>query len=314
MPRVTNRTGQLYNPVLTNLARDYQPEGLVGDLLAPTIEVVLESGQYNVFNPFDYFSNDVDTTTPDRSETREIDLEMTTETYIAEEHALKISVSDREQRNSFIDVRRRKVNQLQTRLMLAKEVRVANALRKTTSGGQLSLGATPSANWDIDTAVIESDIKTAKEGIYDAIGIEPNTIVIPYKVANAISIQQDIREIFKYTVDGRQLLGAGGNILPPEIWGLRVVIPRSRKATNAAGQTTTFDDVWGDDVRVLYVSPSPDLESPSVLYTLKVRGSEGVTTWREHDPQVEWVRNSAGILVEKVVAPNAGYEIKDVLS
>jgi hypothetical protein len=314
---ITNRSGQIYNPVLTNLARDYSPDGLVADQLSPEVPIATETFQYNVWEAYHSFATDVDDTTPDRTETREIDISLTQEQATAEEHALKISVSDREQRQgraTGIDPRRAKTRLLERRIALAKEVRVANILRKTTNGGQLNLGAAPSNNWNVDLGTIEDDIRIAKEAVYDAIGIEPNTIVIPYKVANAISIQQDIREIFKYTVDGRELLGAGPNILPPEIWGLRTIIPRSRKVTNALGQTNAFTDVWGDDVRVLYVNPQPDLEDPSVLYTFRIPGTEAVTTWRTPDPPVEWVRNSAGILVEKVVAPDAGYEIQDVLS
>jgi len=316
-PGLTNRSGQIYNPVLTNLARDYAPMGFVADRLAPVVDVATETFEYNVWDTWSSFANDVETATPDRVETREIEISVTQETATAEEHALKVSVSDREERQgqaTGIDPRRTKTRLLERRLMLAKEVRVANALRRTASGGQLNLGAAPSNNWNVDAGTIEADIVTAKEAVYDAIGIEPNAIVIPYKVANAISIQQDIREIFKYTVDGRQLLGAGPNILPPEIWGLETIVPRSRRATNKQGQANAFADVWGDDVRVLYLNPEPDLEEPSVLYTFKVSGSEAVTTWRTPDPPVEYVRNSKGVLIEKVVAPDAGYVIEDVLT
>lgn len=316
-PTITNRSGQVYNPVLTNLARNYQVQGLIADLVCPEVPVGTEVFEYVVWESHNNFATDVETATPDRSEAREIDVALSKESATAEEHVLKVSVSDRERRQmaaTGIDIRRAKTRTLERRLQLAKEVRVANALRKTTSGGSLNLGATPSNNWNVDAGTIEADIVTAKEAVYDAIGIEPNTVIIPWKVANAIATQQDIREIFKYTVDGRSLIGAGESILPPEIWGLKVLIPRGRRATNVLGQTNAFADVWGDDVRVLYVNQQPDLEEPSCAYTFKVSGSEAVTTYRTPDPPVEWVRNSSGVLIEKVVAPDAGYEIKDVLS
>lgn len=317
MPSVTNRS-QLVNPLLTNVARNYQPEGFIYDQLIPTIPVSAEAFEYAVWESWHNFATDVETKTPDRGETREVDLEVSKEAAVAEDHALKISVSEREKNNSQVNIRQAKVRTLQNRLLLAREVRAANLLdtQDATPAGGLdnSMDATPSNNWNVDAGAIESDIITAKEAVYDAIGIEPNTIVVPYKVANAISTQQDIREIFKYTVDGRQLLGAGANILPPEIWGLRVLVPRGRRVTNAQGQTNTFADVWGDDVRVLYVNRGADIESPSVAYRFQARGPK-VTTWYENDPDgVEWVRNSEGILIEKVVAPHAGYVIKDVLS
>jgi hypothetical protein len=93
---------------------------------------------------------------------------------------------------------------------LAYEVRVAQLLLPTGSGGQLTAGnsTTPSTNWDQDTATVEADIKTARLGVYDAIGMTPNTIVIPFKVAYAMALQEDIRAILAAQI-------SGGERLPP---------------------------------------------------------------------------------------------------
>jgi hypothetical protein len=316
MPGITNRSGQLFNPVLTNLGRGYRPGGFIAEQVAPRIPVTKEVGQYTVWDSFHFFANDVETLTPDRAETREVDVAMSTETYTAEEHALKVSVSDREQSQSDVDVRLAKLNALSDRLAVARERRVAALLNTQDAGGGLdnAMDSTPSNNWNVDAGTIEADIVTAKEAVFDAIGIEPNVIIIPWKVANAVATQQDIREVLKYTVSGQQILLEGQNILPNSLWGLRVLIPRGRYASNAQGQTNTFADIWGDDVRVLYVNDSgPSMFTPSVAYTFEAAGFE-VRTWREDDPNVEWVRNRDGILDEKVVAPQAGYILKDVLS
>jgi hypothetical protein len=313
MPNITHRSGQLYNPVLTNLGRHYRPKGFIANQLAPTVNVELESGEFPVWESWHFFANDVETLVPDRSVTREIDLEVAKEPYVCEEHALKVSVSDREQKNSTVDVRRKKRELLDDRLMVAKEIRIANLLKATGDGGGLNNSGTPSNNWNVDAGTIEADLVAAKEAVADDIGIDPNTLVIPWKVANAIATQQDIREIFKYTVEGRSILREGAAILPPELWGMRVIVPRARTVTNAYGQTNTFSDIWGDDVRVLYVNPNPSEFEPSVLYTIQSDGYE-VRTWRTQDPAVEWVRARQGIFDEKVVAPDAGYVIKDVLS
>lgn len=313
---LTNRSGQLFNPVLTNLGRGYRPSGFIADEVCPRIPVTKEVGQYTVWDSFHFFANDVETLTPDRSETREVDVALSTETYTCEEHALKVSVSDREQSQSDVDVRLAKLNMLSDRLAVARERRVAALLQTQDNGGGLdnAMDATPSNNWNVDAATIIADLTTAKEGIFDAIGIEPNTVIIPWKVANAIAQQQDIIEILKYTVDGRVIIGAGQEVLPGSLAGLRVIVPRGRYATNAAGATNAFSDIWGDDVRVLYVnSDGPSMYTPSVSYTFQSAGFE-VRTWRENDPNVEWVRNRDGILDEKIVAPQAGYILQNVLS
>ncbi len=311
---VTVKSGQLVDPVLTNLGRRYRPEGLIADIVCPKVPVNKESGKYPVWDSDAFFATDVDPLVPDRAETKEVDLNLSTEPYSAEEYALKTSVSARERENvdDIIGLREAKQQAVQDRLELAREVRVATILRKSTNGGGLSLGATPTKNWSEDEGTIEIDVKTGIEAIYDATGLTPNTIVLPFKVANATAIQKAIREIFKYTVNGQELLAKGANSIPPEIWGLKVVIPRSRRATNKEGQAAAFTDVWGDNVRILYVDPAPNKEKPSTAYTFTARDWE-TKTWLSDDPDVEYIRPSQ-IVDEKVVAPDSGYEIASVLS
>ena len=315
MPGITNRSGQLVNPVLTNVGRGYRPAGYIADTVAPRIPVTKEVGQYTVWDSFHFFANDVETLTPDRAETREVDVAMGTETYSAEEHALKVSVSDREQSQSDVDVRLAKTNALSDRLKTARERRIAALLDTADNGGGLdnAMDSTPSVNWNHPDATIIADLTTAKEAVFSAIGLEPTHAIIPWRVANAISQQADIVEILKYTVDGRTIIGAGQEVLPGTLAGLRTLVPRGRYATNRLGQTNAFADIWGDDVRVIYVNQDgPSLFTPSVAYTFQTEGFE-VRTWRENDPNVEWVRNRDGIYDEKIVAPQAGYVLRDLL-
>lgn len=313
MPSVDVVTGQLYNPVLTNIARQYRPHGFIADQVAPRVSVNKEAGQYVIFGATDNFRTDVDLMKPDRAETKEVDLSITTDTFVAREYSVKVSISrrERDQVDNVIALRQAKVNLVMDQLAVAREARVATLLKKTTTGA-LTSGAAPSNNWNVDAATIESDIVTAKDAVYDLIGIEPNTLVLPYKVAEQIAFQQDIREVLKYTVPGRETLSAGVDILPPRLWGLNVVVPRGRKASNNEGGASSFTDIWGDDPRVLYVDPNAQYGSPSVAYTFQTRPVE-MRTYNEPDPELEWIVGSE-ICVEKVTAPDAGYEIQDVLS
>lgn len=310
---ITVRSGQLVDPVLTNLGRQYRPKGLIADQIAPRIPVQKESGKYRVWEPRDFFAADVDALVPDRAETKEIAPTLSTEPYLTEEYALKVSVSRREMDNTddIIGLRQGKTNAVQDQLALQREVRVATRLQKVANGGQLNLGAAPSVNWDQDTATIETDIKLGKEAIYDAIGDEGTHLILPYKVANAVAIQQDIRDILKYTVNGQQILEAGDLILPAKLWGLTVVVPRARRVTNAEGATNAFADVWGDSPRIVTVGPA-SLEMPSTIQTFVARALQ-VDTWQEDDPRVEYIRPSE-VLDERVTAPDSGYEIRNVLS
>jgi len=310
---VTVQTGQLYNPVLTNLARQYRPHGFIADQVCPRVTVQKETGQYVIFGADDYFRQETDLLKADRAESKEVELSISTDTFKADEYSVKVSISrrEREQVDNVIQLRQAKLNLALDRLALAREIRVATLLKKTTTGA-LTSGAAPSTNWNLDTATIESDIVTAKDAVYDLIGVEPNTLVLPFKVAEQVAFQQDIREVMKYTVNGQQTLSQGEGILPGKLWGLNVVVPRGRKATNNEGGSAAFTDVWGDDPRVLYVDPNPAYGTPSVAYTFQTRPVE-VRTFITPDPDLEWIIASE-VLVEKATAPDSGYEIQDVLS
>jgi hypothetical protein len=315
---IDNRSGVVNDPVLTNLARQYRPQGFIADFIAPRVSVAKESGKYLIFTDRDFGATDVDLLKPDRSKTKEVDFGYSTASFSLEEYAVKASISRRERENvdSQLRLEQNKLNLIQDQLALAREVRVAallNTQDATPAGGlDNSMDATPSTNWDQDAATIEADIKTGIEAIYDAIGVLPTHLVIPYKVANAIAIQQDIRDILKYTVNGQQILSQGGGILPSQLWGLTVLTPTVRKYTNVEGATDAVSDVWGDEVRILYVNPSGGYGSPTVAQTFQTRGPE-VRRWAENDPQVDYIATSE-VLSEDIIAPKAGYIIKDVLS
>lgn len=313
MPSVTVRSGQLVDPLLTDIARQYRPHGFIADRVMPRVTVQKESGKYTLFTTDDFHRTDVNLLKPDRAKTKEVDFGVSSGSYVAEEYAVKSSISRRERENADdpIKLEQSKLALAMDQLLLAHEVRVALALRKVTTG-QITSGAAPSNNWNVDAGTIEADLVTAKEAVYDLIGYEPNTLVLPYKVANAIAVQQDIREILKYTVPGQQVLSEGQGILPAKLWGLNVLIPVVRGASNAEGAAAAYTDVWGDDPRVLYVSPNASWGTPSVGYTFQTRGVE-VRRWQEDDPNVEYIEVSE-VCDEAIVAPDAGYEVQDVLS
>ena len=103
-----------------------------------------------------------------------------TDTYLCEEYKLKTSLTDLEvdQAESELRLRQTKTEFLAQQMNLAREIRVAALLMPISLGGQLSTAMTsaPSVNWDQATATIEADLKTGKLAVYDAIGIEPNTL------------------------------------------------------------------------------------------------------------------------------------------
>lgn len=313
------RSLQIYDPVLTNLARRYTPKGFIADeLLADQTTTVL-SAQYPVFTKQFWFQTSTDNEVTDRTPAREIDYEWSMESFLCKEFALKVSWSDLEasQANGALRMTMNKTEFLTMQMTLAHEIRVAAMLKKVSAGtpGQLNLGAARTTAWNLDAAVVEADIKTGVLAIYDATGLVPNVIVIPYKVAYAMAVQEDIRAILRSDATGKGVdyLTLGSRILPTVIHGMRVVIPMGAQQTSGnEGSTGTTTEIWSDSVRLLYVDTGAGWGVPTVAYKFN-HTSRKVTRWRTVDPDINYVREFERYAL-KVVAPDAGYEITTTLT
>ena len=310
---------QVVDPVLSNLARQYKSKGFIARQLLPSIPTQTMSALYPVFTKAYWFQAPYDRKIKDRAPAREVDFEWSTESYLTEEYALKVSITDKERKQAHPALRleRNKTRFLTHQMEMGYEKEVAELLLTTDDGGQLNAArdSTPSVNWDQATATIEADIKTGVLDVYDTIGIEPNVIVIPFKVAYAIALQEDIRDILSNQKSGERhsFLELGGRVLPGVIHGMRVIVPKGvQEDTSNEGGTSSISEVWGDHVRLLLVDPNAEYGEPSVAYRIEYQ-AKTVTRWRQTDPDVEYVREQEDYDL-KVVAPDAGHILRAVLS
>lgn len=316
MPANTPRALQVYDPVLTNLARRYKSHGFIADQLVPDVPVATLTGQYPVFTKAYWFQNDVDNLVADRAPAREVDFEWGTESYYCREYALKVSITDLEKSQAIaaLHLEQNKTEFLTLRMQLAHEIRVANLLRKTTNSGSLNLGATPGTNWDTSVA-IETDIQTGVNAIYDATGMLPNVIVIPFKVAYAMALNATFSAKLRYDATGkaRDFIEVGEQVLPSVIHGMQVVIPMGAQVdTSREGGTSSISEIWGDHVRMLYVDGSAQWGMPTVAQVFR-HTAKRVTRWSQTDPDVDYIRELERYDL-KCVAPDVGYELTALLS
>lgn len=320
---------QVIDPVLTNLALSYKPGDYIYDRIVSFMDVATNTGQYPVWTQADFFrTGDVDPAVADRAPTPEIDLTYSLEEYALTNYRLKVSFTneERDQALSALRFEQTKTQFLVNRMKLEREKRLAAKLRKTTNGGLLTLGADASNNWNVDAATIEADIQTGRDAVRAATGQGVDTIVMDWKVAYAVALQQDIRDIMKYTVNGADIIRLGDQILPPTLHGLRVVVAGEKNMKNATneGASASYTPIWGDSVRLIKTAPTNAWGEPATVYSLRgsvngQRPSGGepshtlVDRWSTPDPAVNYIRLWEKC-EEKVVAPDVGYEIGAVLS
>lgn len=306
------------NALLTNLARKYAPDraGMIADEVCPRIGVNFESDQYVVFSSAPFFATDVDDLVPDRSKPRKIEFEHSYEVYKCERRELAWDISDRERKNADSQLRLTETRQegTLTRLYLKREVRVAALLRKTSNGGGLNLGTTAATKWDnaaADYQDIATDVMIGRAAIRQAIGTAPNVIVIPAAVAEGMH-KSLLFQLFTNTPGVERLMQQPFPVLPPTLFGMRVLVPGQLQNTAHEGQTASYSDIWGESVRMIYVTSGPATSEPSAAYTFQ---SEPLTSrqWRDEEARVDSYA-VGNTIVEKIIAPDAGYEIADCLT
>lgn len=306
---------------LTNLARLYRPDmnGFIADLVCPPLPVVHENDLYYRWTQGPFFATDVEDLVPDRGKPRKLDFDFDTASYIANKREFGWDISDRERGNADNQLRLEIVKQegVLGRLMLKKEQRVATLLRKTANGGQLSLGADAGNKWDNAATTytqVFTDVITGITAMRQAIGARPNVIVIPAGVAEGLNKSLFFSGVQQYTRGdvNNQPLYEEYPLLPTLLWGMRVLVPGQIKNTAKEGQTASYSDIWDEQVRLLYVTNGPSIETPSAAYSFQ---SRPLTTRRWRDEEAETDAFAVGYVgTELVVAPNAGYEINNCLT
>lgn len=313
---------QVVDPVLTTIARLYEPKGFIYNQLVSRVPVSLMSGLYPVFDDAFWLGSASlvqDAKVKDRAPSHEVDFEWSTEAYVAAEYALKVSITDleRQQSHPALRLERNKTRFLERQMQLVREVRLAALLNTINAGGELdnANAATPAINWDIATAVIEEDLKSGVLTVYDATGNVPNALVIPYKVAYAMAVQEDIRAILNYQVTGQpqSFIQVGARLLPSILHGMNVIIPTgARRNIAREGATKSVTEIWGDEVRALYLDPQAGWGEPATVYKFE-HTAPTITRWSIVDPDVDYIREKERV-VEKVVGPTTGFIWKDVLT
>lgn len=331
MPPGTDVRGVHIDVLLTNLARLYRPldDGFVADEVCPRLTTVKESDIYPVFDKGPWFGagDDIDLDlVADRTGSRRVDFTWSTSGYRCEKRALGYDVSDRERSNADDQLRleQNKQRLVLGRLALLRERRVARLLQDTSqAGGQLdaAMTAASGARWDGTATThqnILTDVVAGITAMRQKIGVRPNVIVIPAAVAEGMHKSQ-----FFSNSAGPQIVYSGlpqqtpvytqYPLLPGTLWGLRVLVAGAVRDSAAEGATFAASEVFGETVRLLYVTPCPAIETPSVAYTFQSRPPL-TKRWREEENELDIFEAQNGVIDERVVGPEAGYTITNALT
>lgn len=321
---------------LSNFLITYRAAARIADLVMPVLPVRRRSDLYYTWDKAAFLRANDDQLRTRGTKPKVIEPTETRNGYIAKEYELSVLIEDGDYANtdSALRLEQAKAAYLADIISMGREIRVANALRLAANGGQLGTSGTTlsGANqWDngsFTAANLQRDIQVAREAVRAATGYDANTIVIPKAVASVVARNSDIKTMISYLgginyVNRAQIPGGESNdgydgydsirYLPGTLFGLNVLEPGMVQNTAAEGAAFSAGDVWGKDVRVLYVRQGfPNMDVPSTGYTFRSTeyGTAGwnVRRWREEGVRGNYI--ATGIIDdERVVASDMGYVI-----
>lgn len=290
---------------LSQISIKYKNDNFIAREVFPELMVKNESDKYFIY---DRDFRLPETARANKAEAREHSFQLSTASYLLEEHALKDYVSDRDANNyDLATLRADTVEELTNKILLRLEKSVADLFTSTSWSQNVSL--TAAQQWSLDTITSNPIplMDTAATTVIDNSGYAPNIGIIPHKAMVAAKNHTSVIDRIKYT---------NVNITSSMLAGLfdieKLVVPKAVIDSSAEGVAASIGDVWGDNVFLGYRALSASPLKPSAGYVFR-SSKPLVKRWREESRSSEAIE--VGMLYQpKVVASLAGYLIKDVLA
>jgi hypothetical protein len=297
-------TGNIHiDAVLTQISLGWPNNGLIGDVLFPTVQVRKQSDKYFVFGRESWLPETSDYRAPGTEANEIPGLQVSLSPYYAQEHALQIAVTDEERENadSQFSPDRDGTELVTSKIHLGREVAIKNKVTTVANyatGMSLDLSGTPTAQWnDYTNSDPIAAVRVAVRAIHAKLFMEPNLAIIPYQVMSVLQDHPKIIERIKYSERA---------VLTPEIiaavLGLnRVLVPgvgigsgSAGQPSGTAGNAVTASYLWGKDVLFAWVPARPGLRTPAFGYefvwSYPGAGAQAVDRWREEKRKSDVIR------------------------
>lgn len=312
MYQMTSSQAQVIDPVLTEHARGYTNQELIGNILLPFVDIPNRSAKVIRFGK-DAFRRYMNTQRSPGSQTRRVQYGYESDTVSLHQEALEAQVPYELQQSANkvpgIDLAKGSIQYVQDILALNREVRIAklvrdpaiyNAANKTTLTGN--------DKWSAAASKPEDDIKEAREAIRRMIGRYPNVLVLSANAFNALSRHPAIKENFKYTSSDsitEVMLAKYFNID-------KIVVGKAVALEENARDSDPASDVWGNDAIIAYVPNGSSFMVPSFGYTYRLSGYPIVESPYDERSTKSWVYPVTEEYRSYVTGAEAGFLFQQV--
>jgi len=289
--------------LLSNVAVKYRNEQYIAEEIAPRLPVRKDS---DLFRVYDRNFRIPETSRANKGLANEHTFEVSSASYVLQNHALKDYVSEEDAANyDMSDLRADVVEELSDKIMMRQELMTAQLFTTTSWSLNVSLAA---ANAFTADTTVSNPILVFDTGATEIIGnsgIRPNTALIPRTGYIGAKNHQSVLDRIKYTSSE-----VSENMMA-QLFGVdRLLVPASQYDTSNKGVTANMTDIWGDSAWIGYVQKGASPRRVSSLYTLQ-RDVPMVRRWRDEERDAEAIEVQKKLL-PRVVASLTGFLIKDV--
>ena len=309
---------------LSNVAIDYEPTGMIADVLAPIVDVPKQSDTYTIWDHADAFRIEDDKRAPG-TEANKIERSVSSEAYFADNYALKmpLTLEDRENMDPvFIGkMREGRTKFIKSKLMLAWEQRAAQLC---TSGSNVGSYATITSDWIESRTGYSTPLANCWTAIYnvaDSTGYKPNRCVMGEVAWRYFRRHADVISIIHGNTGNKDAKGAryASEENFKAIFELDAFhVGRAYYNSAGEGQSASLSMLWGDYVLFYYGPSAPSMEEPSFMYSFRWNkpGLPNMIAERHpFDPKTKSEEIELGYYQdEKITAKNLGFLITHVTS
>lgn len=312
MPQMNTSQARVVDPILTAIARGYESQdSAVANVLFPTVTVTQRAGRLMEFGKEDF--DVVDSRRAPGASTKRVSFGYGSSTYNLEDFSLEaivpIEISEEASNGPGIDIVAMHVRKVQNQMALERE-NYASVLARNAGNYEAS-NKTTLAGTDLWTHVDSNPfavIEAGKEVVRKTIGKRPNVLALGPTVLSALRTHPKILD----------RLSTASDRPPATIAQLQALFEVAQIIEGQAIKNGTggFEDVWGNDGILAYVTPKSmqEMGSQCFGYTYQLAGRPFVEEGYTDRNRKSYIVPVTDARKPYLVGANGGYLIRNAVA